>query len=271
MNVSGIPIVEDDEESSERRPSYTKEIHFTSEVPVPRIEDVEDLDLELPELCSSIFDALSSKELEATFQQCLAMDLTTAGVHIEQEVEIPLMYKGTRVGSRRADIVLQTPPSDGQRVVLELKAVGTLTSEHLKQLHFYMHHLNIDRGYLINFPHDSGFPDIPVAVGGSVFKSEVVLGDPQLSDRTTRGKHADAMVQIVKVARILKPSSIVSRQTVQSFSGLQSSGVEASSPHNSRPISTFVPAIAKSTGKPCILCTRAQAYCKHHKSSRHVF
>jgi GxxExxY protein len=212
---------------------------------------VEALDRELPELCSGIFNALSSKELEATFQRCLARDLTDAGVHIEQEVEIQLMYKGRRVGSRRADIVLQTP-GDGQRVVLELKAVGTLTSERLKQLKFYMHHLNIDKGYLINFPHDSGFPDTPIAVDGSVFKHEVTLGDPQLSDRSTRDKHADATVQIVKVVRshedvrILEPPSILRIQKVQSTSVPQSSGVE-SPPQKSRPLSICVSPVAKFT------------------------
>lgn len=273
MNVSGIPIVEDEdyeEISREWSPVYTKEIHFTNEVPVPRIEDMKALDRELPELCSSIFNALSSKELEATFQKCLACDLEEAGVYIEQEVEIQLMYKGRRVGSRRADIVLQTS-SDGQRVVLELKAVGTLTSEHLKQLQFYMHHMNIDKGYLINFPHDSGFPDIPIAVDGSVFKHEVILGDPQLSDRSTRGKHADATVQIVKVVRrsqdvrILDPPSVGSIQTILSTSVPQPSEVgKPSSPQKSKPISTFVPAVAKSTGKLCLLCTRKQAYCRYH-------
>lgn len=274
MHVSGIPIVEDDDEMSNCSHSFTtKEIHFaifTKEAPVPIIKDVKALDRELPELCSSIFNALSSKELEATFQRCLARDLTEAGVHIEQEVEIQLKYKGQRVGTRRADIVLQTP-SDGQRVVLELKAVGTLTSEHLKQLQFYMHHLDIDKGYLINFPHDSGFPDTPVAVDGSVFKHAVVLGDPQLTDRSTRGKHADATVQIVKVVRsdkdvvqILKPPSITrSTPKVQPSPVPQPSGVE-SPPQKSRPISTFVPAIAKSTGKLCLLCTKKQAYCRFH-------
>ena len=53
-------------------------------------------------------------------------------------------------------------------------------------------------------------------------------------------------------------------QKVQSFSVLQASGVEESPPQKSKPISTFVPAIAKSTGKPCMLCTQKQAYCRYH-------
>jgi GxxExxY protein len=250
MNVSGIPIIEDDyEEISNCSPSFTKEIHFTNEVPVPRIDDAEALDRELPKLCSGIFSALSSKELEATFQRCLARDLTDAGVHIEQEVEVQLIYKGRRVGSRRADIVLQTP-ADGQRVVLELKAVGTLTSEHLKQLQFYMHHLNIDKGYLINFPHDPGFPDTPIAVDGGVFKHEVILGDPQLSDRSTRDKHADATVQIVKVVRSREDARVLE-------AGITSSGLAGIS-------SRFKVPIAKTTGMPCKLCTKNQMYCRIH-------
>jgi GxxExxY protein len=270
-NVSGIPIVEDDyEKISKCSPFfYTQQIHFTNEVPVPRIEDVEALDRELPELCSSIFDALSSKELEATFQHCLALDLTEAGIQIEQEVEIQLTYKGRRVGSRRADIVLQVP-SDGQRIVLELKAVGTLTSEHLKQLQFYMHHLHIDKGYLINFPHDTGFPDIPaVALDGSVFKHEVILGDPtQLSNRSTRGRHANAMVQIIKVVR--SQSRSISTLFVPPVAKVGiSSSIKAgiSSSVDTVISSRFQVPIAKTTGMPCKLCTKSQAYCRFHVRS----
>jgi len=121
---------------------------------------------------------------------------------------ITLKYKGRSVGTRRADLVLKT--KDASSFVLELKVTATLTPDNLKQLEFYMHYLDINVGYLINFPHDSGFPDFPrrdeagVCGGGddSVFIQTLLLGSPGvLSDRSFRGKHDNASVQIVKVER----------------------------------------------------------------------
>lgn len=146
------------------------------------IFDVESLDRNLPDICAAIFSSLSSRELEATSQQCLAIDLKEAGVELQQEVEIPIIYRGQRVGARRADIVLKTP--DDSLAVLKLKALKELRSEDLRQLQFYMYHLGIDTGYLINFPHDRGFPDIPDE--GIVFQQTVLAGHSIVSDRTLR-------------------------------------------------------------------------------------
>jgi hypothetical protein len=69
-----------------------------------------------------------------------------------------------------------------------------------------MHYLNINVGYQINFPHDSGFSDVSLnsgaGGGGCVFIQKVLSGTPGvLSDRSFRGKHEDAFVQIIKVER----------------------------------------------------------------------
>jgi hypothetical protein len=67
-----------------------------------------------------------------------------------------------------------------------------------------MHHFDIDVGFLVNFPHDSGFPDVSEEGHGSVFRVRVLSGmDAQLSDRVTRGKHASDTVQVVMVTRVV--------------------------------------------------------------------
>ncbi len=44
--------------------------------------------------------------------------------------------------------------------MIELKAVKHLSSDNMEQLYYYMAHLRCNIGYLINFPHETGFPGV---------------------------------------------------------------------------------------------------------------
>ena len=234
--------------ASELASLFSKQVDLnggSSPAPLPRIRDRATLDAELGSVCQSIFDALTSRQCEATYQRCLTLDLEESGLTVASEVPMYLTYKGQRVGTRRADLVVRTT-DDAALSVLELKAVSALTSEHLKQIEFYMYYLSIDVGYLVNFPHDSGFPDVTSGgqggVGGdseAVFLQTVLAGSqPVLSDRATRGKHDSATVQIVKVVR-------------------QRSGAQFS-----RPIGIFGLTLK---GLPCKVCLRQQGFCSQHE------
>ena len=176
--------------------------------PVPSIPDFVRLEQHLPNICSNIHRILSSRQLEATYQNCLAADLKEAGVMLHSEVSINLMYKGQKVSSRRADLIVQT--KDEQMAILELKAVPhyKLSQEHLKQLQFYMHHFGIKTGYLINFPHDYGFPDVAECAENinSEFRHEIITGSynsvkERWSMESASGGN-DATVQIIKVEHV---------------------------------------------------------------------
>ena len=217
----------------------------------PRITDVKSFDDQIERICESLFHTLTSKQLERTYQRCLAIDLKHAGIQVlAEEAEIKLQYKGEQVATRRADIVLQTP-SDKQLIVLELKAVRSLTSDHMKQLQFYMHHLDIDIGYLINFPHDTGFPDLPAT---AMFRQTILSGKTEvLSDRNIRASNANTQVQIIKVERVITaddsraPSPCISLSQSEQKAG------------------DFIVPIAKKTGQPCKLCMKNRSYCRYHQ------
>ena len=169
---------------------------------IPQISDINELDHHLPHICQSIFDALSSRQLEATYQRCLKLDLEEAGLNVLEEVSVQLIYKGNNVGTRRADLIVKTN-HDNENSIMELKAVASLSSQHLKQLEFYMEHFQINSGYLINFPHDSLFPDIDN--DDIIFQQKILSGDVKpLMDTNLRGKHSMSKVQIVKVTRSFK-------------------------------------------------------------------
>ena len=250
---------------------------------LPRIRDVKSFDDQIRMICESLFHTLTSKQLEATYQRCLAIDLQQAGIKVLiQEQEIKLQYKGQDVGTRRADIVLQTP-SDKQWIVIELKAVSTLTSEHMQQLQFYMYHFDIEIGYLINFPRDKGFPDLPST---ATYRQTILSGGTSaemLSDRNTRARLANAQVQIIKVERVvtkeeqspsvhndldllLEPKRVVPTPVL---SRAQPTIVARSAVAARTTTSTFIVPIAKKTGEPCKLCMKYQSYCRYHKPSPH--
>lgn len=84
--------------------------------------------------------------LEAVYQEALAEELLRRGIPFEREVELPIFYKEKRLGvSYRADFVCY-----GQ-VVVELKAISTLTSGDEAQILNYLKASGYRRGLLLNF------------------------------------------------------------------------------------------------------------------------
>ena len=84
--------------------------------------------------------------LETAYRQCLAYELTTRGIPVEQEKQVPLVYKGLRIDAGfRADLVL------AGSLLLELKAVELLLPVHEAQIITYLKVLNFRLGLPINF------------------------------------------------------------------------------------------------------------------------
>ncbi|KAE9028677.1 hypothetical protein PR003_g24224 [Phytophthora rubi] len=181
----------------EPRDSTTKSL-------LPKITTSRQLKEELPAICNEVFRVLGPYNLEATYQRALAQELRERGVTVLSEVEIPVLYKGQKIATRRVDLYLKL---HDKPVILELKAVVTcLKPEHLKQLKFYLTHFNVSDGYLINFPHLMGFP-----VESSVQYSEHVLqpeGGAGVGDRITRSKtpRKDAAPKIIHVQQVKTPA-----------------------------------------------------------------
>lgn len=131
-------------------------LHQIMNAGIGNLDQLENL---LPSVVRTVCSALGPKNLEATYQRCLAIELMEMGVHVEQEVELYLTYKGHAVGTRRADMILTM--ASGQKCILELKALsGNCTRDNVNQLKYYMSHFGISNGMLINFPHESGFPEV---------------------------------------------------------------------------------------------------------------
>ena len=83
--------------------------------------------------------------LESVYKKALLIELREAGLEVEDEVELPVLYKGHVIGNFRADIIVEGS------VIIELKAVAHLLPAHEIQLVNYLTIAKIDNGLLINF------------------------------------------------------------------------------------------------------------------------
>ncbi len=83
--------------------------------------------------------------LEYIYQRALAIEMNTAGIKFEEEFEIPIHYKGDKIGLRRVDFWIEN------NVSLEIKAKSELDNTHLAQAINYIEASNVSTGLLINF------------------------------------------------------------------------------------------------------------------------
>ena len=84
--------------------------------------------------------------LEAVYQEALAEEFLLRGIPFEREREIPVSYKGKRLGaSYRADFVCYGD------IVVEIKALASLTTGDEAQLINYLKATEFWRGLLLNF------------------------------------------------------------------------------------------------------------------------
>jgi GxxExxY protein len=93
-----------------------------------------------------VHKALGPGLLESAYRPCLALELSNRHRQVEQDVRVPLSYRGIRLDScYRLDLLV-----DG-RIIVELKSVEQLAPIHSVQLLTYLRLMNCPVGLLINF------------------------------------------------------------------------------------------------------------------------
>ena len=108
--------------------------------------------MNIDELCYKVIGAAMAVHrhfgpgyLEEVYKNALLVELMALGIQTKKEVPIAVNYKGVRVGDYRADVIVD------DRLILELKAVTTITNSHEAQLVNYLNATGIGDGLLINF------------------------------------------------------------------------------------------------------------------------
>lgn len=84
--------------------------------------------------------------LESAYRACLTHDLRAAGLEVEEERAVPVLYRGCRLDcGYRIDLLVE------RTLIVELKAVKQLEPIHTAQLLTYMKLFGGSLGLLINF------------------------------------------------------------------------------------------------------------------------
>jgi len=83
--------------------------------------------------------------LEKVYENALIIELRKLGIHARQQVKLPVLYEGQRVGLYFPDLWIEN------LLIVELKATLSLSPEHEVKLLHYLTATGIDNGLLINF------------------------------------------------------------------------------------------------------------------------
>jgi GxxExxY protein len=84
--------------------------------------------------------------LESAYEACLAHELRKAGLRVETQVALPVVYDGIRLDvGYRIDILVE------DAVIVEIKAWYAITAVHQAQLMSYLKLSGKTLGLLINF------------------------------------------------------------------------------------------------------------------------
>ncbi len=96
-------------------------------------------------VCIDVCRELGSGFLESVYLKALVIALTQAGLKVVEQTPLQVMFRKQVVGEFYPDLFIEN------RLILEIKAIKSLTSEHEAQLINYLKATGIKVGLLINF------------------------------------------------------------------------------------------------------------------------
>ena len=98
--------------------------------------------------CFEVYTEKGCGFLEPVYQECLEHELEIQGIPWEAQVGLPLTYKGRPLKQRYfSDFICFG------KIILEIKAVSKLASEHRAQVLNYLNATGYELGLLVNFGH----------------------------------------------------------------------------------------------------------------------
>ena len=101
--------------------------------------------------------------LETVYEVLLAHLLQEAGLKVERQVSIPIEFRGIRFEEGfRADMIV------GDKVILELKSVESISKVHKKQVLTYLKLTDMKLGYLLNFGEELMRDGISRVINGNI-------------------------------------------------------------------------------------------------------
>ena len=93
----------------------------------------------------TVYNTLGYGFLEKVYENSMMIELNKIGLNCSRQVPISVKYGNEIVGEYYADILVE------DKIILELKAIRTLTKQDEAQLLSYLTATNIEVGLLLNF------------------------------------------------------------------------------------------------------------------------
>lgn len=105
----------------------------------------EELTSKILECSFEVTKELGSGFLESVYERALVVALSQRGLKVNSQVALTVSFRGVIVGDFFADLIVE------EKVLVELKAVARIMSEHKAQVINYLNATGIEVGLLINF------------------------------------------------------------------------------------------------------------------------
>jgi len=105
----------------------------------------EGLTSQILEACFEVVNELGSGFLESVYERSLMIALSHKNISSVAQVPMKVKFRGAIVGDFYADLLIE------EKVIVELKAVGRILSEHKAQVINYLNATGIEVGLLVNF------------------------------------------------------------------------------------------------------------------------
>jgi GxxExxY protein len=108
--------------------------------------DFEDLTGKIIECAMDVHTALGPGLLESAYKECLYYKLVKAGIYVEKEKPLPLIFEEVNLDcGYKIDLLVEN------KIVVELKSIKKIESVHLAQILTYMRLGKYKVGLIINF------------------------------------------------------------------------------------------------------------------------
>lgn len=107
--------------------------------------NIDDLTYKVIGSAYKVHNVLGPGFLEKVYENALILELKKVDIRARQQMKLPVLYEGQRVGLYFPDLWIEN------QLIIEIKAILTLASEHEMQLVHYLTATGINDGWLINF------------------------------------------------------------------------------------------------------------------------
>lgn len=107
----------------------------------------EELIKKIREFAKNIYEILGAGYGESVYEEAMGVEMRKDKIPYNTELNVEIIYKNEKVGTQRLDFIVDN------KLVVELKAAGSITKSNQSQLKAYLKTLGLDKGLLINFPY----------------------------------------------------------------------------------------------------------------------